>query len=220
MGAPSHFNFHPYEGIGLNLPGHRQTPCSTWSDVGNTMWSQVEEQKITLFGYSMGGRIALSMFEKNPERVNSLILCSAQFEAPQNSKARIHIDAKRAADLRKDPEAFLNWWGTLELFGPQLAPLWQVIYSDRLQRALQESLSWADALQSLSVSMQPNFSEILKKHAHKITFIYGENDEKYSKFAEDYKKINIVTIAIPDAWHAPHLDNPNVFMKVIQDLKV
>ena len=218
MGHPEEFQLFS-ESNSLFLPGHEYTLARDWSTVGEAMWSQVKEEKISLFGYSMGGRIALSMLDIYPHRVKSLILCSAQFKPPDDASSRIVVDTQRARDLREDPENFLKWWTTLELFGPQHAPSWEPIFNARILRSKDQASSWADVLQSLSVSIQPDYSTLLKTHSEKTTFIYGEHDIKYSKFADDYRKLNVPTIRIPDAWHSPHLDNPMGLSKAIERLK-
>ncbi len=62
----------------VDLPGFGEStaPESVWStfDYGKYIIDQIKEEKIDLLGHSFGGKIALSMAIKYPERVNKLIL--------------------------------------------------------------------------------------------------------------------------------------------------
>ncbi len=210
MGEPSDFSFFPENFHELSI---REWAGEAWET--DFLWDQIHEQNISLFGYSMGGRMALSMLASYPDRVEKLILCGSQFCPPVDALERRKVDKGRADFLRQRPQAFLEWWATLDLFGPQDSSAWKEMEIKRANRLLKRSDFWADLMVAFSVSDQPDYSALIKNHAKKILFLFGEHDKKYCNFAEDYRAMGVETIAIPDAWHAVHLDNPDGLIDVI-----
>ena len=218
MGSQEDFDFFPSSYTGLN---YFDVPLvislsKQWSMLVSHLWAQIEDTSpVTLFGYSMGGRIALAMFEAHPERVEKLILCGAQFCPPEDYISRNKVDNERALFLESDSKKFLEWWTTLPLFGPQETSMWKALKTRRLENIKTVATRWSYLLRVFSVSTQPDFSTLIKDHADKIVFIYGANDTKYAGFASDYRELGVETICVSNAWHAIHLDNPEGLLSAL-----
>ncbi len=221
LGSDRDFDFFPdtFQALSyFDVPLATSVP-KQWDLLGHHLWDQVKGQEpISLFGYSMGGRLALAMLAAEPGRIKSLVLCSAQFRPPPNSTKRNELDHQRALSLAENPRTFLETWSTLPLFGPQDGPAWKDLKDRRVEALKTSSTIWAYLLEGFSVSVQPDFSTLIKNHAQKITFLYGERDEKYKAFADDYRTLGVQTTEIPNAWHAVHLDNPDGLLSALKKI--
>jgi 2-succinyl-6-hydroxy-2,4-cyclohexadiene-1-carboxylate synthase len=111
-----------YRPLALDLPGHG---ASAVRDRSITFASCVEAilarspRRFALCGYSMGGRVALSVALAAPERVSRLTLvsCTAGIEDDAERAARRASDRHLADELERDPfELFIERWGAQPLF--------------------------------------------------------------------------------------------------------
>jgi 3-oxoadipate enol-lactonase len=82
-------------GHGKSDAGDGQYPLEFFVDDLIGLLDALKIEQAILCGLSMGGYIALRAVERNPERVNALILCDTRSEADSN-EAKI----KRAANIR------------------------------------------------------------------------------------------------------------------------
>ena len=99
-GLSKNFNYYA-----IDLTGHGNSDSPTEKNIyeANALIEQLRElikkisnEKITLLGYSMGGRVALSYAVKYPETIEGLIL--------ESTTAGIKDDNEREERLKKDEE--------------------------------------------------------------------------------------------------------------------
>ena len=69
-------------------------------------------------GYSMGGRLALHLALRHPDRVGKLVLFSASpgLKTEDERTARREVDLQRAAEIEEDLGGFLRRWYRMPLF--------------------------------------------------------------------------------------------------------
>jgi 2-succinyl-6-hydroxy-2,4-cyclohexadiene-1-carboxylate synthase len=146
-----------------------------------------------VIGYSMGGRVAL-----RSSCPKILISTHPGLQTYEEKTQRLKSDQGWCEKLRKEPfEEFLKAWYT--------QPLFNTLRNHRefpkmlLRRLKQDPEVLAKMLARESLSHQ-SFTKPIDAF-----FIHGQLDEKYVKL---YQELDISSIAVPDAGHAVHLENP------------
>lgn len=180
----------------------------------------------TLLGYSMGGRIALHLalllsekkaFRKNDRLV--LISASPGLAGEDERTARRKHDAALAEKILASPSAgaFYAFWQTLPIIASQsrIPEPWK----SRIltQRSTADKSAWAKSLATLGTGTLPSLWGKLGAIACETILICGENDEKFSRIAEKMHEHlpHSRLIKIPDCGHAPHMESPERFAKIL-----
>ena len=172
----------------------------------------LEDIKVTegsiLVGYSMGGRVALTLAAEAPDKFAGLILISTHPGIPDEQKPlRRAFEAQWLRVFRTMPrQKALDLWYAQKLFD-NLRTL--PAYPEMLQRRLSYPSSH-ELLSRYSLADQPNYFENLPDLP--ITYIYGEKDRKYANIAkrlkEKYPRVQIT--GVPDASHSLHIEQPEM----------
>ena len=158
----------------------------------------------------MGGRLALALALRRPERVRRLVLVSASPGlADEEERA-----ARRAADeaLADRIEAigaaaFAREWAAQPLFAGQPDAVTALAHEDRLRRSAAEH---AAQLRGLGTGVMPSLWDRLEELAMPVTLVVGERDAKFRATAERmHERLPDATVVIvPGAGHAAALENP------------
>ncbi len=157
-----------------------------------------------LVGYSMGGRIALSLAAEAPKKFAGLVLIGSHPGIPDDQKPmRRAFEAQWLKVFRTLPkEKALELWYAQKMFDNLRT---HAAYSSMLKRRLETPTSH-DLLKTYSLADQPNYFDKLPDLP--ITYIYGEKDRKYANIAkrlkEKYPRISLA--GIEDCGHAVHLE--------------
>ncbi len=154
-----------------------------------------------LLGYSMGGRLALHLYELAPERWREVILISTHLgiENRIEREKRVLHDQKWAERFRRDDwQSLLNDWNAQEVFARGVvngAPDRRESNFDREKLAL--------ALENWSTGRQKDFRPLLTKSSVSIEYVVGELDEKYLQFSKEIKQLNprIRVTVVPNQGH-------------------
>ena len=178
-------------------------------------------QKISLCGYSMGGRLALHLAQHFGSRVKSLILLSTGLgiENGHERTTRIALDKDRAAQLRKDPNLFWSEWYKQDIFAglsgapDHIAQSWKASKLARNREILalhleflgQASQDWALPMLSQEISIP-------------TLYLVGEKDKKYvalsQRIREEAPNINVRVVA--GAGHLLFLEAPGACAEAIR----
>ena len=210
----------------LRLPGHGM-PCPDASDsafevTAHALWAQADALGVSdawLVGYSMGGRLAYAMTAHSPARVQGLAVVGAHpgiAETLARTERRT-ADAARAAQLRAIGLAdFLDTWYQLPLWGPLVTrPDYAAL---RARRAHGDVEALAAAATQLGLGRQPDFRAAIRDTGIPTRLLYGAHDARYAALLTAWAADAAPTVtaeAIPDAWHAAHLDQPGAVAKAL-----
>lgn len=146
----------------------------------------------------MGGRLALQLAMRHPEKILSLRVLSAHLglKTEAERSQRLAKDRMLAQEILETPvDEFLKRWYDQPLFKTLISKM-----DIRSMRKKQNRDGLSKAVEAFSLGRQPDFSNSLNMDT--ILFA-GEFDETYRAHYQGLKHI-----IIKDAGHAAHLENP------------
>lgn len=148
--------------------------------------SLLEELKISqvdlLIGYSFGGRLALEILQKQPQFADRVLLLSTHLGGlkPEAAKEKSARDQQWALKFLTGAwQQNMTEWNSQELFSADL----QV---SRLEADFDKRKLYL-ALSQLSVESQSFFLNLQPSVRDAITFVVGEQDQRYRQLYTDYK---------------------------------
>ncbi|WP_284141474.1 2-succinyl-6-hydroxy-2,4-cyclohexadiene-1-carboxylate synthase [Virgibacillus sp. LDC-1] len=217
-----------YMVITIDLPGHGKTISNTPKTMEacchdlNELFCHLKLSKIHLVGYSMGGRAALSFAMLYSEMIQTLTLESASpglHTEEERSKRKAHDDHLAARILKEGLEKFLRYWEQIPLFHSQRRlpePIQEKLHQERFA---QEERGLANSLRFMGTGCQPSWWEELKGFTNDVLLLVGELDEKFIGINQEMHKLfpNSKLTIVPDAGHAIHLEQPDIFGKLVTD---
>ncbi len=166
-----------------------------------------------LVGYSMGGRVALTLACRRPDRVASLSLigASAGLERDDERAARLASDAALAAALEADPEAFIDRWMHNPLFATQQRLGAEAWAASRSQRLANDPAGMALSLRMGSTGRMTPLHVELAACRLPVGLIVGALDAKFQGIAADMAAAlpSADVITIENAGHAAHIEEPD-----------
>jgi 2-succinyl-6-hydroxy-2,4-cyclohexadiene-1-carboxylate synthase len=211
-----------YSCVALELPGHGERSNiedeSAYSFDGacELIADDIKRRGldgVVLWGYSMGGRIALHFALKYPNRLSSLILESSSPGLPVRAdrELRSKVDDELAARLESDGlEMFVDGWMDQPLFASQkhLTPERQA--QGRNLRLQNTASGLAAALRAYSVGRQEPLHNHLRELTMPTLIMAGEIDVKYREIGESmaHSIPDAQFCIITNAGHAPHWERP------------
>lgn len=186
-----------------------------------TLSRQITNQKVNVWGYSMGGRLALALAFRHPNIVNHLYLESSTAGIKDNSarKARIANDQRLALKLQQDSLVnFVNFWENLPLFSSQKCLPSKVQAFVRTQRLQQSSTGLSKSLLGMGTGKMPNYWDELSSLQTSTTLFAGEFDSKFSSITHSMQLLipNSERFVISGVGHNIHLENPNEILAIIR----
>lgn len=220
LGQPSHWNTVVSEASlpahSVTLPGHGPTP---WT-APNATFDTVTDALLThppfdtlrppyaLAGYSLGGRLALSLAVRHPDKISSLFLVSTSpgITDPQARLDRAASDDKLSRLLVSNGlEDFISLWQSLPLFSSQQRLPADLRERHRARRSNHSPTALAWALSTLSPGRMPPLQSFLESLTIPVHLVTGSLDTKYTHLAQHSKHPHTV---IPNAGHDVILENP------------
>jgi 2-succinyl-6-hydroxy-2,4-cyclohexadiene-1-carboxylate synthase len=215
--------------VAVDLLGHGRSDCPADPD-RYRMEHGVEDllalldrlgiQQTAVVGYSMGGRVALHLALRAPERLWALILESVSpgIEDAVERETRRKNDAALAETIERDGiAAFVDRWQALPLFATQ-AQLPSLVRKDlRRQRLNNNPQGLANSLHGLGAGMQESVLQHLKRLWMPVLLFVGALDAKYCELARQMAALlpNNRLVIVPQSGHAIHLEWPAVFANIV-----
>lgn len=180
----------------------------------------IKQGEAILLGYSMGGRIALYCAFSG--YFHALILESASpglANPVERGKRRVHDRALADHIEREGIEAFVNEWEELPLFASQHnLPVehWDAQHAQRLNN---RTYGLANSLRGIGTGVQPPLHQRLATLTIPVLLIAGKLDRKFCTIGQ-YMAQRLPQAQlqmVPNAGHAVHLEQPELFVKLVQD---
>lgn len=217
-----------YNLLYVDLPGFGGSKSRGYDyDMGSVSFSisrileELNLDAVHVLGYSMGGRVALSLASLYPDKVHSLILESASpgLVYEEEQKERLDIDANRAKKITGDYQQFLDDWEDMGLFKSQkhLSP--KTFSAQRQMREAQNPKEVADSLLKYGTGVQPSYWSCLKDLKMPVLLIVGADDRKFvdinKKMAESIE--NVKFEIVEGAGHNIHLESAEKFDTIVEE---
>ncbi len=172
---------------------------------------QTVDTSPTLYGYSMGGRLALKTALQAPEAFAGLILESTNYGIMDDGKRadRRQADARRAREIRKNYPAFLAEWEQLPLFKSPLKTDEKLENSYKKIHLSQDPKAMAASLVGFGTGNMKPVCEAITHYKNPAMIIAGTGDQKYMKISQSLTSYFDQALFCPiPAGHRVHLDNP------------
>jgi 2-succinyl-6-hydroxy-2,4-cyclohexadiene-1-carboxylate synthase len=177
-----------YQYLSIDLPGQGETQVTENSDYGMeptaraiiAALDQLQISRCFLVGYSMGGRLALYLTLRFPDRFIGTVLESASpgLKTAVEREQRSRRDWQLAAELETvDLSEFLQKWYEQPLFAslvrsPGFAPMLE-------RRRQNRSAELAKSLRYLGTGAQPSLWAELGQNRVPLLLLVGEWDQKF-----------------------------------------
>ncbi len=213
--------------IAPDLPGHGRTdtpsPLEKMSMVQQAhrlvdLIESLSIPKARVLGYSMGGRLALHLAWRYPERVSLLILESASpglaLES-ERAQRRASDEALAAAIMSRGLAWFIDHWNQGALFRDQ-AP--EVREAENAVRRTGRPEGLAQSLLAAGTGSQESLWDILGDLPMPVLLITGERDRKFTGLAKDMvaRIPGAQWVSIEAAGHTVHGENPEAFLSAVR----
>lgn len=210
--------------LAVDLPGHGASldlahpEAYTAGGAARALLDLLDELNVerpVIVGYSMGGRLALYLALRYPERSAGLFLESASpgIEDPAEQRARREVDEERARRLESgDLETFLADWYRQPLF----ASLAQAMIEARSNNDPGEL---ARSLRGMGAGSQPSLWKELAGLQAPTLAVAGELDKKYVRIASRMATLTPHTqsAVVPSAGHNVRLEAPKAYLALLQN---
>lgn len=174
-----------------------------------------------LVGYSMGGRVALTLGCVSPHRLRSLTLIGASpgIADPDERRSRAEADAARAERILADLEAFVDEWMDDPLFAGQAGLGEAHLRAARAQRLASNPQGLARSLTAAGTGAMQPLHERLADCDTPTLLVVGAHDSKFCAIAAQLAaELPRAAVArIDGTGHAAHLEQPDATAAAIAD---
>ncbi|HYM67324.1 MAG TPA: 2-succinyl-6-hydroxy-2,4-cyclohexadiene-1-carboxylate synthase [Patescibacteria group bacterium] len=215
-----------YQWVVPDLRGHGDTsnrpgsPCSMDACLGDLemLWSHLGIDRTHVAGYSMGGRLALHIAARRPERVLSLLTIGAHAGLDEDSReGRRKGDEALAQRIENEGlEAFVNYWSAQPLFAGLQRRGPGFVSQVRSERMGNRVAGLACSLRGMGAGVMEPVWEELARVEFPCTFVAGQLDHGYVASARrlaatvPHGRVEIV----PRAGHTVHQERPDTFARI------
>ena len=211
----------PGHGASLGLPPEAYTIEGAARAVVGVL-DEMGLERAAVVGYSMGGRLALYLALRYPERWTGVFLESASpgLKSAQERAARRAADEEKARRLETgDFEAFLRDWYEQPLFAP-LARNEELLCRTVEARRANDPPELARSLLGMGTGVQPSLWEELAGLRGPTLAVAGELDEKFVGISRRMAALGprVETAIVPGAGHTVHAEAPERYSALLQDL--
>lgn len=211
----------PGHGASLGMPPDRYTMEGAARSVLDVL-DEVGVGRTTMVGYSMGGRLALYLTLRHPDRCTGLFLESASpgLEHQRERAARRSADEQKAKRLESgDFRGFLRDWYLQPLFAP-LARDEQLLrrtIEDKMRNAPAEL---AKSLRGLGTGSQPSLWGELPGLRVPSLAVAGELDGKFVGISHRMASLcpSLRAAVVPGAGHNVHAEASGEYLSLLRNV--
>jgi 2-succinyl-6-hydroxy-2,4-cyclohexadiene-1-carboxylate synthase len=203
----------------IDLPGHGENADvrASLDETADLLAEVLPREPFTLGGYSFGGRVALHVALRHPERLSHLILLSTTLGIrDEHERHERRVRDEHLADRIEEigAEAFLDEWLTQPMFA-------SLPHGDQERQARShDARGLATSLRVAGAGTQQWLGEALSKFERPSLVIAGAEDKKF--VAEARRLQDALPAAssafVADAGHAAHLERPRLVAELVDDV--
>ena len=209
----------PGHGASLGTPPDRYTMEGAAQSVLNIL-DATGTPRATIVGYSMGGRLALYLALRHPDRCAGLFLESTSpgIEDAGERAARRTADEEKAARLEGgDFEGFVRDWYRQPLFAP-LARDEDLLRRTTKDRLRNDPAELAKSLRGMGTGNQPSLWGELPRLRVPALAVAGGLDEKFVGISRRMASLNssIRAAVVPGAGHNVHAEVPTAYLSSLK----
>ena len=214
-----------YCSILVDLPGHGESgiaangnPDYFFTETVDTLAEELTRSASPpcfLVGYSMGGRIAISLLLRHPHLFSKAIILSASpgLATEQERISRQESDEGIARKIERNFTGFIEAWYQQPLFATLKNH--PVFLETEQKRKINNPQNLASALRLLGTGCQPSLWDELPQNKVPIQFFAGEKDLKFVEIGR--QMVNLCsesTLEIfPGCGHTLHIENRELFLE-------
>jgi 2-succinyl-6-hydroxy-2,4-cyclohexadiene-1-carboxylate synthase len=216
-----------YQCLSFDLPGHGATQVTEDSDyemapTARAIIAALEQLQISrcfLVGYSMGGRLALYLTLRFPDRFTGTLLESASpgLKTEEEREQRSQRDWQLAAELESaEFTEFLVKWYSQPLFASLVrSPGFEQMLERRRQN---RSAELAKSLRYLGTGAQPSLWQELKRNRVPLCLVVGELDQKFVAINREMRSLcSLAHLEIVEGCgHNVHFENAQAFFNKLR----
>ena len=217
--------------IAVDLVGHGRSPVPedpaayTVEAMADDVASVIDDHAAGtahVVGYSMGGRVALTLACRTPARVRTLALVGATpglAEPDERARRRAADDVLAQGIERDGVAAFVDRWMANPLFASQAALGTEFLEGARAQRLGNDPRGLCASLRQGGAGSMTPLHGALGACGVPVTLIVGELDAKFLAIAESMHEALPVAkvVVVPGAGHAAHLERPDLVGEAIRE---
>jgi 2-succinyl-6-hydroxy-2,4-cyclohexadiene-1-carboxylate synthase len=176
------------------------------------------DEPFLLLGYSMGGRLALTLADRYPHQIRALILESATagYRSAEERMERRASDESLAERIEQQGLAwFVDYWGQLPLWANQSAAMRETLRSARLHNNL---IGLANSLRGMGTGAMPSLWDRLALLTIPTLLLVGELDTKFTAINREMAQLlpQAQMHVIENAGHATHIEQPAAWLAQVQ----
>ncbi|QWG35802.1 2-succinyl-6-hydroxy-2,4-cyclohexadiene-1-carboxylate synthase [Bacillus mycoides] len=219
-----------FQVILVDLAGHGKTESPedvTHYDIQNValqmkeLLDHLHIENAHVLGYSMGGRLAITMACLYPQYVRSLLLenCTAGLESEEERKERREKDERLADKIEQEGiRIFVSMWENIPLFETQQRLAQNVKEAVRKERLANNPKGLANSLRGMGTGAQPSWWNELQNLKMPVLLLNGESDEKFFRLLKNIEKCipRANFVKIDGAGHAIHVEQPEKFDTIVK----
>jgi 2-succinyl-6-hydroxy-2,4-cyclohexadiene-1-carboxylate synthase len=214
--------------ITIDLLGHGETEGSEMhyrfasKEQSADLIKLISEQfqyPLFLYGYSMGGRLALQVALQRTDLIQGLILESTTFgiENEQERQARQALDGQRADSIIGNFNQFLEEWKKLPIFESEFLTEQMRNDIEEIQKR-QDPVSMSNSLLGFGTGIMPCVKEHLNILSMPVKLLAGAKDQKFVNVMSTMQtRIKPASLEIFEkANHRVHLEQPEALVQTIK----
>ncbi|MBJ7983391.1 2-succinyl-6-hydroxy-2,4-cyclohexadiene-1-carboxylate synthase [Bacillus cereus] len=219
-----------FQVILVDIVGHGKTESPeevTHYDIQNValhmkeLLDHLHIENAHVLGYSMGGRLAITMACLYPGYVRSILLenCTAGLESEEERKERKEKDERLADKIEQEGiRNFVSMWENIPLFETQQRLAQNVKEAVRKERLANNPTGLANSLRGMGTGAQPSWWNELQTLKMPVLLLNGESDEKFFRLLKNIEKCipRANFVKIDGAGHAIHVEQPEKFDTIVK----